>query len=288
MVQFNFEAIGTSWQIDIIQPLSDEVKSDLLTAIKNRIDLFDQTYSRFRNDSVVTEMSTKTGDFSLPPDAKLMMELYRDLYHRTSGLVTPLVGNLLSDAGYDANYSLTQNKELRAAPVWDEVMDYQFPVLTIKQPVLLDFGAAGKGYLVDLVVKVIEGFGFDEYCVDAGGDIFYKGKQPIKVGLENPNNTDQVIGVCHLAEGSICGSAGHRRAWAEFTHIINPQTLLSPKEISAVWVTANSALVADALATCLFFVPARTLVDAYDFNYVLVRSDNSIERSTGFVGDIFS
>lgn len=288
MAQFNFPAIGTSWRIDIDQVLSVELEASLLIAIKKRIDIFDQAYSRFRADSLVTKMSKQIGDFTLPSDAKPMLELYRDLYNRTGGLVTPLVGNILADAGYDANYSLVQARELQVAPTWDEVMDYQFPVLTIKKPVLLDFGAVGKGYLVDLVSEVIEGFGIYEYCVDAGGDIFHKGTESIRVGLENPDNTEQVIGVCELGNGSICGSAGHRRAWGKFTHIINPQTLLSPVEVVAVWVTASSALLADALTTCLFFVPAETLLEVCDFDYVLIKKDRSIEKSVGFVGEIFT
>jgi thiamine biosynthesis lipoprotein len=151
----------------------------------------------------------------------------------------------------------------------------------------LDFGAAGKGYLIDLVAKVLKENGVVKYCINAGGDILYQNDMPIRVGLENPANTEQVIGVCTLAHGSICGSAGNRRAWGDFTHIINPKTLSSPRNILAVWVCAKTAIVADALATCLFFVPAETLTDTYQFEYVIVRDDFSLEKSAHFPGELF-
>jgi len=305
MAQFNFKAIGTTWKIDIFQPIILHDESDLLSRIMARIDIFDKAYSRFREDSIVTQMSKESGFYTLPSDADRMLSLYHDLYLRTNGFVTPLVGNLLSDAGYDAQYSLKQKGKLEIPPAWDEVLEYKSdpekPVLIIKKPVMLDFGAAGKGYLIDLVGQVLESNGVFSYCINAGGDILYKNppvnggggtakvadSAPLRVGLENPDNFEQVIGVCELKQGSICGSAGNRRVWGDFNHIMNPKTLTSAKDIVAVWVVADTALLADALTTCLFFVPASTLIDAYKFEYVLVRSDHSVEKSAGFPGEVF-
>jgi thiamine biosynthesis lipoprotein len=284
---FNFQAIGTKWHIDIYKELDEAEKSDLFSKIKNRIDIFDKTYSRFRADSLVTKMSRESGTFTLPADAEAMFSLYRNLYLRTNGLVTPLIGNLISDAGYDAEYSLKQKKKLEKPPAWDEAIEYKHPTLLIKKPVLLDFGAAGKGYLVDLIGKVLEENGISEYCIDAGGDILHKGTTPIRIGLEDPEDTKKVVGVNILANGSICGSAGNRRKWGDFTHIINPKTLASPTNIVAVWVVADTALLADALVTCLFFVPASKLSVAYKFEYVIVYSDRSLEKSANFQGEIF-
>ncbi len=286
--RYNFDAIGTSWQIDIYQELSKSESDLLFSNIRERIDVFDKDYSRFRSDSQVTEMSQKAGEYVLPEDARKMFEIYHDIYIRTDGLVTPLIGNLISDAGYDANYSLQQKKELSMPPTWEEVIEYKYPKLKIKKPVMLDFGAAGKGYLVDIISKLIEDKGHKQYCVDAGGDIYYRNNDEMKVGLENPNNLEQVIGVCNLKSGqSICGSAGNRRVWNNFNHIINPRTLSSPVNISAVWVIADEAIIADALATCLFFVNPNKFVDKYKFEYAIIYKDNSFVRSKGFDGEVF-
>ncbi len=288
MTQFNFGAIGTKWQIDIYQPISSAKEAELLSRIEERIESFDKTYSRFRADSLVTKMAKEGGLFQLPADSQKLFSVYHDVYTRTNGLVTPLVGNILSDAGYDAQYSLQQKKDLTVAPEWGEIIDFQYPNIQIKKPAMLDFGAGGKGYLIDLVAEVIEANGVHSYCIDAGGDILHKGNTPIRVGLENPDNVEQVIGVYPLQNRSICGSAGNRRAWADFTHVINPKTLVSPKHISAVWVTAKSAFIADIIATALFFVEAKTLSDMYSFEYCIVRNDHSVEKSTGFVAELFT
>ena len=288
MAQFDFKAIGTSWHIDIPRELSSEEEASLLSRIMERIELFDKAYSRFRADSLVTEMSQKAGTYKLPEDADPMMKIYRELYLRTDGLVTPLIGNLISDAGYDPEYSLVQKKPLEAPPKWNDAIEYDPPNLIVKKPVMLDFGAAGKGYLIDIVGGVLEKNGISEYCIDAGGDILHKGEGKIRIGLENPQNLKEVIGVMNLANGSIAGSSGARRAWGDYTHIINPKTLASPRDILASWAVAETALVADALATCLFFVAPETLSSAYDFEWAVVRGDRSLQVSDGFPGEFFS
>ena len=287
MISFTFPAIGTTWQIDIDAQVSIEKESEIFFAIQKRIDDFDKTYSRFRSDSLVTKMSQESGEFVLPEDAKKLFELYYELYTATEGLFSPFVGQILVDAGYDADYSLTQKKELVAPPLWEQVIRYDAPVLFVKQTTLLDFGAGGKGYLVDLVAEVIESFDMVEYCIDAGGDILRKGRNTVRIGLENPRQFDEVIGVYTLGNGSLCGSAHNRRSWGDFTHIINPATLSSPKEIVAVWVYAQSALLADSIATCLFFVSPKKLQGIYDFEYLIMRDNNLIEKSSGFSAEIF-
>lgn len=288
MTQFNFEAIGTKWQINILKKISEKEEQEIFELIKNRIDIFDKTYSRFRDDSLVMKISKESGVFELPEDAEKMLVLYYDLYKQTNGFFTPLVGNLLSDSGYDKNYSLKQKDKLNKVPSWEEIISYIHPFIQIKKPVILDFGAGGKGYLVDLVGNLLEENNIFEYYINAGGDIIHKGKTSIRVGLENPENIEQVIGICELQNQSICGSAGNRRAWNNFNHIMNPKTLDSVKDIVAVWVIAETALLADALATCLFFVEAQTLSNIYKFEYILIRNDHSIEKSVNFAGEIFS
>ncbi|MES2223560.1 MAG: FAD:protein FMN transferase [Patescibacteria group bacterium] len=287
MPQFNFDAIGTSWQIDIFDYLDKKDEEEIFEKINIRIETFDKTYSRFRSDSLITEMSQKPGIYTLPEDSKMLLNIYFDLYQKTEGLFTPLVGDILSDAGYDAEYSLKQKNELMSPRNWEDVMEFNFPKLKIKIPAILDFGAGGKGYLIDIVGDLLEQNNITKYCIDAGGDILHKNNESIKVGLENPFSLDEVVGVYNLKNKSICGSAGTRRKWAEFNHIMNPKTLKSVTDVVAVWVVADTALVADCVATCLFFVDSNILSDAYNFDFVLIRENQTILKSENFDGEIF-
>ena len=106
--------------------------------------------------------------------------------------------------------------------------------------------------------------------VNAGGDIRTKGRT-LRVGLENPADTTQAIGVAEISNISICGSAGNRRAWDKYTHIINPKTAKSPTETLAVWVVAESTILADGLTTALFFTEPNLLKDKFNFEFFLLK-----------------
>ena len=284
-----FEAIGTHWKIQIHDEISDSLRSDIFALVHKRIAEYDKNYSRFRSDSLVTEMSKQIGVYTLPNDAKPMFDLYEQLYRLTNGSVTPLIGNLLEESGYDAIYSL-KPKTLHVPPTWNEAIVYKFPTLEIKKPVLIDVGAAGKGYLIDIVGALLKEQGMKRFVINAGGDIIQVSDkpEPIRVGLEHPGDTTKVIGVARILNQSICGSAGNRRSWEQFHHILDPHKLESPNHIAAVWVIAKTALIADALTTCLFFVEPYVLQTAFNFEYVILNADYSVKVSENFKGELFT
>ena len=286
--QLNFEAIGTMWQVSLGESLSSAQFVAFEQLILERIDQFDHHYSRFRQDSLVTAMATEPGRYRLPDDAEPMLDLYQQMYVLTGGAVTPLIGQLLSDAGYDAQYTLSP-RALSAPPSWKEALQYKFPNLTLHEPAILDFGAVGKGYLVDIIASLLQKSGIKYFCIDAGGDLIYRGRpdESLDVGLEHPDDPAKVIGVAHLRGQSLCGSAGNRRAWAGFNHIINPHTLQSPKHIKAVWVVAQTTMLADALTTALYFTPAHILQKTYKFEYAILCSNYSIDYSAYFPAEFF-
>jgi thiamine biosynthesis lipoprotein len=283
-----FDAIGTRWQIDIPDMYPKSLQEEALRVIHERIEIYDKDYSRFREDSFVTRMSREGGTYTLPSDAKPLFDLYHDLYRMTGGAFTPLIGRTLVEAGYDANYSL-QPGALTAPPSWEEALSYAFPRLTLHTPTLLDVGAGGKGYLVDIIGDLLTKKGIASFCINAGGDILYRHpSQSLRVGLENPLNVQEVLGIVELERGSICGSAGNRRLWANFHHTIDPRTLSSPSHILATWVVADNALLADALSTCLFLTPASSLHEAYEFSHCMLYPDMTIDTSPDFPAEFFT
>ena len=154
------------------------------------------------------------------------------------------------------------------------------------QESLLDFGAAGKGYLVDLLAELLLEHGVDNFVIDAGGDIRqhtneHQGRTI--VALENPHNPMEAIGSVSLHNGSICGSAPNRRQWGEWHHIIDPHSLQPTRDKAATWaIVADTerypTMLADGLATALFFVSSSRLTD-FDFDYLVVKADNSYSIS---------
>jgi FAD:protein FMN transferase len=287
-IKFQFEAIGTHWVVEFDQPTPSVVESEVLEAVRQRIEAYDQTYSRFRKDSVITQISQNTGEYVLPEDSLALFSLYYDLYKRTSGKFTPLIGQVLVDAGYDSEYSLDA-KILHTPDTWESAVEHTDTKLTVKVPTLLDFGAGGKGHLIDLIGEVLHHFRITSFLIDGSGDLLHRTQteKKVRIGLEHPDNVQQVIGVAELGNGSLCASAGNRRKWGNFHHIIDPTTLQSAERAVATWVIADQALLADALATCLFLEDATTFQPRYEFEYAVLHADYSLDVSAGFTAEFF-
>jgi thiamine biosynthesis lipoprotein len=283
--QLSFEAIGTQWVIDCYN--SPVKKEKVLESLLWRAEVFDKTYSRFRKDSFVWKISEKPGSYEFPPDSKKFFDLYEKLNKITSGKFTLLIGNTLSEAGYDSSYSLKPGK-LNKVPESSSIYSWKYPTLIVKKPYILDFGGLGKGYLVDIFSDLLTEKGIKSFCVDGGGDMYCTGlPEPLRVGLENPLDFKQVIGVIEISGNSICASSGNRRRWDKYHHIINPETLNSPDEILATWVVAKDAITADGLATCLFLESPHKLAKYFDFEYLILKPDFTFQKSKNFSAELF-
>lgn len=283
---FSFEAIGTQWSIEYVATPSD--MNGIETAVRQRIELFDRAYSRFRDDSFITYVSKKADSYELPADARPLFDFYFTLYDLTDGAVNPLVGGTLSDAGYDAAYSFRFKRRTVAPPLGD-VLRITDKELVTQEAVLIDLGAAGKGYLVDIICDLLKSQGVDQAVVNAGGDIRVLSLDStlVDIALEYPGDSSQAIGVVRLSSGSLCGSATKLRSWGDYHHVIDPRTAESPSRILAVWVTAETAMLADGIATALFFEEPQRLLKAFAFEYAIIHADYSLDYSMGFPARFF-
>ncbi|WP_440711613.1 FAD:protein FMN transferase [Herbiconiux sp. YIM B11900] len=290
--RFDFEAIGTHWQIETPDALDPAIRDRAL----ERIAAFDAVYSRFRADSLVSRVAEQPGRHTFPADSLALFDLYDRLVEATGGALDPLVGRELELLGYDASYSLqpVAPDDRRATdalprPSWPADVRRDGLEIVTERPLVIDVGAAGKGYLVDLVTGVLREHGLSEFVVDASGDLAHRGDVPIRVGLEHPLRPGQAIGVAEFANASLCASASNRRAWGDgLHHILDHRTGNPAREVIATWVVAADTALADGLATALFFTGAHRLANTFHFSYVRMYADGRAERSRDFPGELFS
>jgi thiamine biosynthesis lipoprotein len=282
--EWAFEAIGTQWLLDSATPFEAPERRRVTEAV----DSFDQAWSRFRPDSFVSEVARHPGTYPLPEHGAEMLAFYHSLYEVTEGAVTPLVGSALVQLGYDADYTLSPRGGAIAPPSWGDVMELDGDVLVVHEPVLLDVGAAGKGRLVDIVSDLLRDAGHDDFTVDASGDIRTIGGDPLRVGLEHPQNPSQAIGIAVLADAAICASATNRRAWGTgLHHVLDGRTGEPTLDVTATWAVASTAMLADGLATALFFADPHELRRHFDFQHVRVFAGGQVDWSGDFDGEVF-
>ena len=280
-----FDGIGTSWIVSTGEPLPENRFAELLDIVEE----YDRTYSRFRTDSVVTRLASTAGPAPFPSSAGQLFGLYESLYRLTAGGVTPLVGASLERLGYDAAYSLRPSGDALASPAWEDTILLEGGTVTLRRPALLDIGAAGKGQLIDLLAVRLAAWGYDECTVDGSGDLRHSGASPLRIGLEHPFDPSRAIGVVELADGALCASSIGRRAWGNgFHHVLDGRTGVPVDTVVATWVLADTALLADGLATALFLADPDELATEFSFRYVVLHTDGRVRFSTDLPGEVFT
>lgn len=286
MYTITHTAMGSPWHIEVYQEVVDVQL--LQKNISRILDDFDTTYSRFSSTSLISKISHVTGTHTVPKDLVVMLRDYGKMYSASGHKINPLVGGTIEDLGYDASYSLIKKNVVREVPSFETAISINSDTsITVHQSCLIDIGALGKGYCVGLIGAYLDNEGYAQYVINGSGDLLHKGHVPVKVGLENPFNTEEVIGTIQLKNMALASSGSNRRAWADMHHIIDPETLQSPQNIVATWVLAHDPAHADILSTAIFLVSPDTLKQQYEFEWLIVSSDHVSSYSKGFIADLF-
>lgn len=149
------KALGTGLLISTARPVSAELRAEM----ERLIDGYEHALSRFRADSLVAHIGNAEhgGHFDFPDWAGPLFDLYDALHAATRGAIDPCVGEDLIRLGYDPALSFTVEADagerlgaLHGRAVWGrDVVRSSGTTLVTRSPVHVDFGACGKGYLVD-------------------------------------------------------------------------------------------------------------------------------------------
>lgn len=323
------DALGTGMLLHTDAALNDGLRDRIGTFI----DTYESALSRFRASSLVTRMrrARHGGTFDFPDWCGPLFDLYDRLFDAADGAIDPCVGEDLIRLGYDAAYSFAVESDaaehagaIHGRAVWPVDVERHGTTLVTHGPVALDFGACGKGYLVDLIAGMLE----TGYAIDAGGDLLIHTNTPITIAMEDPADPTRAVGTVELCSGAFCASAPSRRHWGEVAghqlhHLLNAIDGLPVDEVAATWTAvqikssqddavrkgnravrrevdreaglrnhdvppAYSTALADGLATALFTTPANQLRAHFAFDCAILNADRTAAQSAGFPGGFFT
>lgn len=250
---FCFDAIGTRWWIERLdQNHWDEGLKKLLI---DEVSRFNKAYSRFDEDSILSNLLRIGHIDSQSPEIQAMFEFARNMYNATDGVFDISVGYSLEKLGYGRRHESLDSPQ----NYWPQI-SINPESITIPKGLRLDFGGFGKGWLIDNLVAIIRANRVDEFIVNGGGDLYVSSARPIEIVLEDPRNPKTQFGTVHLQNSAMAASSTTKRTWRKgeqtHHHIIDPNTKTSSSsQVMASFVTSRSALIADTLATTLIVRP---------------------------------
>jgi FAD:protein FMN transferase len=180
-----------------------------------------------------------------------------------------------------------EEAHVRGRAVWSRDVVRDGTSILTQRALVIDIGAAGKGYLVDIVSAMLREAGLRQFVVDGGGDLRHAGASSMRVGLEHPFDSRLAIGVANLRDRALCASSTTRRAWGDgLHHVLDTRTGAPVRDVVATWVVADDAATADGLATALFF--AEPPGGGLSVTCVRMFADGRAEMPREFDGEHFS
>jgi thiamine biosynthesis lipoprotein len=153
------------------------------------------------------------------------------------------VDSLLPLVGYK-NIALADGKLIKSNPA-----------------ITIDFNAIAQGYSADLIGKMLQKEGIENYLIDVGGEVLARGGKPDgspwRVGIEKPSSNPtarDIDAVVLLKNKALASSGNYRRFFMKdgirYSHTIDPKTGYPvTHSLLSVSVLAEDCMTADAYAT---------------------------------------
>ena len=171
---------------------------------------------------------------------------------------------------------------------------------------LLNCSAIAKGYSSDIIARLLEREGVENYMVEIGGEVTMKGVNPKgecwRIGINKPeddstgirNEIEEVVQLCK--KGGVATSGNYRNYYVKdgkkYAHTIDPRTgYPAEQSILSATIVANDCMTADAYATAFMAMgldKARQMAEKLpEIEYYVIYADENgkhrIEYSKGMI-----
>lgn len=292
---WTFEAMNTT--VTVAAPtLADHAEQQLANEIEALFAETEQRFSRFRDDSELSELNRATEPITV---SREMMELLRDAKRyvaETRGVFDPTIGEALRGAGYDRSF--TPGAFDRESPITatartafaELVLDEHTCRVLRPRHVYVDLGGFLKGRTVDRAAAISPPLSM----VEAGGDARVCGAgvddRGWLVDIEDPTDQDRCLLTLRVRDRAVATSAANRRRWRAGAgtahHLIDPRTgAPAVSDLVQVTALAPTAERADVFAKVAFLLGAdegARLLTGPELGGVLIARDGSVR----LVGDL--
>jgi FAD:protein FMN transferase len=163
----------------------------------------------------------------------------------------------------------------------------------------VSLGGIAKGYAVDKAAAVLERAGLTSYFVQAGGDLYTRGKKPDgsdwSAGVRDPRGAEgSYFALLHVTDHAFSTAGDYERSYVvggkRYHHIIDPRTGYPATASRSVTIWAKTALVADEIDDAVFILgPEKglALVESLDgVGAVIVDAKNKVWVSKRLQGSL--
>jgi len=249
-----------------IYHITYEHHQDVSDSIFRVLNAFDRSMSTYKEESVISRINRNESD-QTDHYFRSVFNKALEITEATGGAFDMTVAPLVNawGFGFTKKDSVTQSVVDSIMPlVGMNLVKLEGDRIVKEKPgLMLDGSAIAKGFAVDVIAKLLEGMGIENYMVEIGGELRVKGLNPKKtawrVGIDKPiddpevlnRELQEIIGISNIA---LATSGNYRNFYMKggkkYAHTISPFTGYPVNhQLLGVSVLANDCMTADAYAT---------------------------------------
>lgn len=270
-------------RFEVTLPIWDQSGVLVARDALDEVDELEQQLTVFRESSEVSRINRNAASGSVQVEASLFALLLacQELYRRTEGGFDITSGPLSHCWGFVKRQGrIPECAEIEKARSFvgsDKLLlDQEFHTIRFARPgVEINLGSIGKGYALDRITNMIRdrvqtallSAGSSSISAVGTGD---RGHEGWIVGVRYPKFKNRRMAVLRIRDCAMSTSGSDEQFFEHngkrYGHIIDPRSGLPAEGVTGVTVIAQSAAVADALATA-FYVGGPELAERYCSNH---------------------
>lgn len=239
---------------------------DLHREILQRLQLVDQTFSTFNDESIISKIN-RNEPVKLNQMFIEVFDLAKTVSKDTHGAFDITVAPLVNVWGFGFKSGTPPTKavidSLRHLTGYEKVKLIGSKVRKQDPRIMLDCSAIAKGYGSDVMAQYLRSRDVENFMIEIGGEIVVQGNSdkrlPWKIGVTKPTDDSTQVNnelqtVLNVSNTAMATSGNYRRFYykngKKYAHTIDPKTGYPVQHnILSATVLANTCAKADAYAT---------------------------------------
>lgn len=293
LVNYSFHAMGSPCHVQFYSP-NKKLAQRAKKVLKQCVQTLEQRYSRYRDDSLISQINDSAGlGKATPIDAETaaLLGYAEQCYQESDGLFDVTSGILRQLWSLDKTRLPTEAEREQLLPLigWNKLEWSADSVYLPLKGMQLDFGGIVKEYAADSVVRGLQQLGINSGLVELGGDIKVIGPLPNgdgwPVAIRDPRKPETLIVQLNLKAGALASSGDYERfqmiEGVRYSHLLNPKTAMPVTGLQGVSVISEHCVIAGSVATIAMLKAEQGLswLKNNEVSYFCCSSDGQIEKN---------
>ena len=295
---YSGSVMGTTYEVKIIS--SKRIIPGMEKLIDTKLQSINKIFTTYDKSSelMILNESLINVPQIVSSDMMNVLAIAQDVYIKTNGSFDPTVASLVNLWGFGPQLSVQKvpndqqiSSLLNLIGLNKLLIDREKNLVTRLTDIKIDLSAIAKGYAVDYIARLLDGYKIENYLVEIGGELRMKGNNVNGtnwfIAIERPYFIQTgVQEVIQITDSGLATSGDYRNYFekdgSRYSHMIDPRSGYPIKHnLVSATVIAKSATEADAFSTAMMVLgPQQAIKVAKENNipvYLIIKNGENFD-----------